>query len=167
MFNELSYFTSFDDHIDRIDNQIKETEKFIEESKTEIESLREERERVIKEKEEFNKDDYQPSFSFSDNEMKEHPEFCKKALQLIKAHEIMYHPKLVGSFYDHSVPAIYYRKNEPNPEYLFIGRTHNKWELKYIMCLDCYNKYIKGEKSGSTHSHYLMPIDTEIGSSQN
>lgn len=166
MLNSLSYYTSFDDHLKRIDEHIIENENLIKDCREEIEKLNIEKQKVEEEKRTFEESEYIPSFSFSEKEKTEHPEFCEKAINLIKAHEIMYHKKLMGNFYDQHIHSLYCQSNEHNPDYLFIGRESDKWDLKYIMCLDCYKEYLKNP-SNTLKTHHIIPIDTEEGSSTN
>ena len=162
----IQYYSSFDSHIKKIEDEIAEEKQTIQESLDYIEELEKEKKSVQEEQKTFDEKKYRTKFQFSDTEIEEHPEFCKKAMDLITAHELLHHKELIGNYYENKNTLIC-RKHIHEPDYIFLGHNSNKWALNYIVCLDCYQKYIKEDSDIIRNGHYMMPIDTEIGSSSN
>lgn len=161
--NNIQYWSSYKDHKKKILKEISDYENDINESKKYIDELKEEYDEVCKEEKEFKETNYVPSHKFSSIEIEENPEFCEKAIQLIKVHELKYHRDLIGR-YTICDKGGHFHSNAKYPTYHFIGSGNNLFKIKYIVCYDCLkNAIINGEIS---NTHYTMNIEEDIGSSQ-
>ena len=134
----IQYWSSYDDHIDRIKQEIEANEDDILETKQAIKDLKAELKRVEKEKKAFTEDKYEQSYHFAESYQEEHPEFCSNALNKIKAHELHCHPELAGRFLCESGARL--TGNVPLPRYEFVGAGSDPLHIKYIYCMDCLKK---------------------------
>lgn len=145
MINQrIQYWSSYEDHIKRIENEIKKDEEDIEQTKKDIKELKKELKRVKSEKKEFEEDDYKPSYKFAKDFEEKNPEFCSNALKKIKAHELKNHRDLVET------------KKVLRPRYEFVSSGSDPFKIKYIYCMDCLEKY-------GTYDDYILKLENEDG----
>jgi hypothetical protein len=144
-FNETGYgknFSTFDEHIAYLENKIKEEETWIAESKTSIEEYNKEIEEVVAAKlaAEDNPLVHEPTiwlggWEDTDDKKQEVYEWCQ-------AHELRYHPEVVGNYFKEERKTSEKRK----PNYEFITATSHTSKIRYVRCVDCYQKWIKEGK---------------------
>lgn len=145
----IQYWSSFEDHKKKIAEEIHSNENLIEELKNDNVELFEEYSTVCLEEKEFNSNNYKPSYSFNENFYNKNKDFCDNVLEHIKYHELAFHKKLIGSFYDNRT----LKRNVKAPSYIFESSGSNPLEIKYIRCEQCYRDFLKGK-----NTHFMMNI---------
>lgn len=146
-----SKFSSFDEHIQYLEDAIKENEGCIKDIKEDNENYKKEIEEVkaLKKKAEENIETHVPhvylnGWEDTDKKKQEVYEWCQ-------AHEIIHHPEVVGNFYKecHRMPE------HKHPEYEFITATSNTNVIRFVRCIDCYRKAIKEGYEGDSSKYEL------------
>ncbi len=136
-----SIIDSFDEHIKDLEKQIKEAKDAIRESQFDIRDLSEELESVKIEKRDFvtsikskNVEPVGITFSgWKDNGVKK-----KVASDWVLEHEFKYHPKVFGNYCTKNrFLTLKYRY----PRFEFITATSDTNKIRYIVCVDCMEKY--------------------------
>ena len=135
-------FPTFDEHIAWLEKKIEENENCIKECNEEIKEDKKELKKVKAEKEatEKNPETYKPSIYLggwedTDDKKQEVYEWCQ-------AHELKYHPEVVGNYFKEERKTSEKRK----PNYEFITTTSHTSKIRYVRCVDCYQKWIKEGK---------------------
>ena len=145
----IQYWSSFEDHKKKIRKEIYSNERLIKELINDNIELAEEYNTVSLEEKEFNSNNYKPSYSFTENFYNENKDFCDNVLEHIKYHELAFHKKLIGNFYDHKT----LKRNIKAPTYIVESAGFNPLEIKYIRCEQCYKDFLKGK-----NTHFRMNI---------
>ena len=134
-------YSTFDEHIEYLEERINDDERYIQETITEIEMYREELEEVKKQKNDFlENSNYEPSIyvdGIKDKKLKHDIfEWCK-------SHEMENHKELIGNYRKHNKMC----SEKKNPTYKFIMSSLRIGELSSVVCVDCYQKAIKNNEN--------------------
>lgn len=142
-------FATFDEHINWLNAKIKEDEECIQDCKEKIEDYKKEIEKVKEEKEriESNPETYVPTVYLDG--WQDTPEKKQTVYDWCQAHEIKYHPEVVGNY----APGMSYAK--PRPNYEFITARSNTSVIRYVRCIDCYEKALETGENTDDYEKYL------------
>lgn len=137
----IQYWTSYDNHIEKLEEEIDACYATINSSLEEIDELKKEIEEIKKEKENFDTSTYEPSAHPKwrenyDNPTEEELAWEKNAANAIKEHELEYHKEWVGAFYEPE-NGPHGRMNTSQPSYEYVSSSSRIGYIKYARCLLC------------------------------
>lgn len=135
-------FSTFDEHINYLVRQIVDNKECIRECNEEIEEWQKEIEEVkaAKKAAEENPLEHVPTIwlgGWEDTDAKK-----QEVYEWCQAHEIKYHPEVVGNFYEENCKM----PNHKKPNYDFITASSSTSSIRYVRCVDCYEKWIREGK---------------------
>ena len=139
--NNIQYWSSFDNHIEKLEEEIDNCYATINSTLEEIEEYKKEIEEIKKEKESFTTADYEPSVKPKwrenyDNPTEEELNWEKSAADAIKEHELEFHKDWVGAFYEPE-KGPHGKMNTPQPTYEYVSSSSRIGYIKYARCLLC------------------------------
>ena len=140
-FKELQNFDTFDEHIAYLEKEIKENEEVIKDCQKENEEYRQEIEEVKLEKKKMEEhpETYEPTIylgGWADTDEKK-----QKVIEWAQQHELVHHPELVRNF----APGTKLKYSH-QPTYEFITASSNTNVIRYVRCVDCYEKALESGK---------------------
>lgn len=132
--------TTFDEHIEYLQSMIENSQGIINECNENIKDYEKQIRKIKKEKIDFFKNStYRPSINLDG--LKEEDKKIP-ITQWAKKHELEFHKELVGNYYKELHKVSEYKR----PLYSFITSTSDTSVIRYVVCIDCYNRFIKNNE---------------------